>query len=330
MIHIFCSALRSTAHRACLAVACLAIAPSLAWAQAFPTRPIRIVVPIPPGVGPEVEMREIAQRLGSVLGQPVLVENRPGGNGRIAADAVIKAAPDGYTLLLTTPTTVSAEFLYANRPYDSRKDLAPVSLVSSTSFGLYVPADAPHRNLADFLRAANAAPASVTNAIYGVGGTHHLVATWLGDVTGARLRFINYQSTPPYADVAGGRVDSVFESVLPVLGLITAGKLRPLAISGKQRHRQLPDTPTFAEAGHPQFDPLVWSALTAPAGTPRAVIDRLSAAVAEVVRSPDFVRRSEERSRDVIGSTPSELAAFLDTERARWQSLIEKHGIRAD
>jgi tripartite-type tricarboxylate transporter receptor subunit TctC len=322
--------LKCCVRSACVAIGLFAAWPWLAMAQSFPTKSIRIVVPVPPGVGPEIEMREIAQRLGNLIGQAVIVENRPGGNGRIATDIVIKAAPDGHTLLLTTPTTVSAEFLYASRPYDSKADLAPVSLVSSTAFGVYVNAESPHKNFADFVNAAKASPQSITNGIYGVGGTHHLVGTWLAQVTGAQLRFVNYQTTPPYTDVAAGRVDSVFESVLPVIGLVRSGKLRPLAISGSRRHNQLPDVPTFSEAGYPQFDPIVWSALTAPAGTPKETIDKLSAAIREVVRSPSFVRASEERSRDPIGSSPAELAAFMDTERERWRAIIQSNGIRAD
>lgn len=308
----------------------LAVLPFAAHSQTFPSKPIRIVVPFPAGLGPDVEMREVAQRLSSSLGQAVIVDNRPGANGRVAAEMVIRSAPDGYTLLLTTPTTLTAEYIYPSRPYDSRVDLTPVSLVSTTVFGLYVSAESKHQNLADFVREAKEKPGSVTNGILGNGGAHHLMGAWFGDVTGAKLRFITYQSSPPYTDAAAGRIDSVFESVLPVLGLIKGGKLRPLAVSGNQRHRQLPDVPTFKEAGYADFNPIAWSGLTAPGKTPKAAIDRISAAVAEIVRSPDFVRLSEERSRNPIGSSPEEFASFLEQERTRWSSIITRHGIRAD
>jgi tripartite-type tricarboxylate transporter receptor subunit TctC len=313
-----------------LALFGLAAVPTLSRAQAFPNKPIRIIVPIPAGVGPEVEMRQIAARLSTLLGQGVIVENRPGAAGRIATDAVIKSPADGYTLLLTTPSTAILEYVSAVPPYDSRRELTPVSLVSSTAFALYVSGDSPIQNLAQYIQAAKAKPDSITMGTFGIGGTHHMVSAWLSDVAGIQLRYIHYQTSPPYNDAARGEINSVFESVLPVLGLVKSGKLRAIGVSGKTRHAQLPDTPTYAEAGLPQFNPIVWSALSAPAKTPPAVVDRLSAAIAEVVRSPDFVKLSQERSRDAIGSTPAEFGAFFEQEHARWSAIAKKAGVRIE
>jgi len=301
-----------------------------AFAQDFPNKPIRIIVPLPPGVGPEVEMRQIASRLAILIGQPVIVENRPGASGRIATDIVIKSPPDGYTLLLTTPTTLSTEYVNSPPPYDSRRDLSPVSLVSSTTFGLYVSSESNFRTLNQFIETAKNKPDGLTMGVFGVGSTHHLVGEWFNDTMNVKLRFINYQTTPPYNDASSQQIDSVFESVLPVLGLIKSGKLRPLAISGKSRHRQLPDVPTYSEAGYPQFDPIVWSALMAPSKTPTTIVDKLSASISEVVRNPEFVRISQERSREAIGSTPNEFSIFLEQERIRWSSIIKKAGIKAE
>jgi tripartite-type tricarboxylate transporter receptor subunit TctC len=313
-----------------LALLWLAVLPTASRAQPFPSKPIRIIVPIPAGVGPEVEMRQIAARLSTLLGQGVIVENRPGAAGRIATEAVIKSPADGYTLLLATPSTAILEYVSAAPPYDSRRDLTPVSLVSSTAFALYVSGDSPIQNLAQYLQAARARPDSVTMGTFGVGGTHHMVGTWLSDVAGIQLRYIHYQTSPPYNDAARGEISSVFESVLPVLGLVKSGRLRPIGVSGKTRHAQIPEVPTFAEAGLPQFNPIVWSALAAPGKTPPAVVEKLSAAIAEVVRNPEFVKLSQERSRDPIGSTPQEFGAFFDQEHARWSAIARKAGVRIE
>ena len=319
-------------HRFAFLLAALGVlaAPAALKAQALPNKPIRIIVPIPAGVGPEVEMRQIAARLTTLLGQSVIVENRPGAAGRIATEAVIKSPPDGTLLLLATPSTAILEYVSAVPPYDSRRDLTPVSLVSSTAFALYVSAESPIQNFAQYIQAAKSKPDSVTMGTFGVGGTHHMTGEWLSDVTGIKLRYIHYQTSPPYNDAARGEVASVFESVLPVLGLVKSGRLRPIGVSGKARHAQIPDVPTFTESGFPQFNPIVWSALSAPGKTPQAVVDKLSAVVAEVVRNPEFVKLSQERSRDPIGSTPQEFAAFFDQEHARWSAIAKKSGVRLE
>ena len=311
-------------------VAFAALLPLLSQGQDFPAKPIRVVSPLPAGVGPEVEMRQIAARLSKVLGQSVLVENRPGAGGRIAVNAVITAPADGYTLLLSSLSTIIQQYVNKTQPYDMHKELTPVSLMTTSGMALYVSAGSPYQTLDQFIQAVKSRSGDVTMGTTGIGAAYHLIGEWFADAAGIQLRFIHYQTSQPYNDVARGEVSSVFETILPVFGLVKAGKLRPLAIAGKSRHRQFPEVPTFAEAGYPQFDPIVYNALSAPAKTPAAIVEKLSAAIAEVVRDPEFFRMSQERSREVIGSTPQEAAAFFDREHAKWSAIVAKTGLRLE
>ncbi len=298
-------------------------------AQDYPTRPIRIVVPTPPGSGPDVDVRQVAQRLGQLLGQPVVVENRPGAAGRIATEAVAKSAPDGYTFLVGTPgALVIGPMLYANLPYDVKTDLVPVSLVSTTAYALVVHPSVTAPDLKAYVAQTRSNPDVGNVGTLGVGSTQHLTSEWFNLVTDARSKPIHYNTSNPYADLIGGQLPGIFEAPLPLWGSVKQGKLKVLAISGKRRWPQLPDAPTFSEAGYPAFDPVVWIGLLAPAGTPPAIVAKVSEGIAQVARQPDIVTQRSEAFSESVGSTPQAFGAFLDAERAKWGDVIRKANVK--
>ena len=302
---------------------------ALVQAQDYPNKPIRFIVPVPPGAGPDVDVRQMAPKLAQILGQPVVVENRPGAAARIATEAVIKSAPDGYTFLVGTPTAlITGPLLYHNLPYDARKDLTPVSLISTTAYALTVGSAVPAQTASAFVALAKSNPTYSNIGTVGVGAATHLAGEWFSDVAQAQLKFIHYNTSTPYSDLISGQISGIFEAVLPVIGNVKSGRLRVLAISGSSRYPQLPDVPTFAEAGYPSYDPMVWIGLLAPAGTPPQIINRMSAAIAQVAKTPEIIAMRKEAFSDSVGSTPAEFSKFLDDERAKWGAVIKKANVK--
>ncbi len=301
-----------------------------AAAQEYPNKPIRFVVPVPPGAGPDVDMRNIAARLGPLLGQTIIVENRPGAGTRIAIEAVVKAAPDGYTFLVGTPSLATAPSLYAKLPFDVKRDLVPVSLLSTTAYALTINAAVPAQTVAAYVALAKTNPAHATAATFGIGTVPHLAGAWFASLSGADLRFIHYNTSAPFNDLLAGQTSVMLEAMLPMVGNVKAGRLRMLAISGKNRQPLMPDVPTFAEAGMPAFDPLVWIGVLAPAGTPPAIVSRMSAALAQVAKMPEVIAFRRDAGSDSVGSTPEEFATFLDAQRAKWGAVIQKIGLKLE
>jgi tripartite-type tricarboxylate transporter receptor subunit TctC len=299
--------------------------------QDYPNKPIRFIVPVPPGAGPDVDIRQMAPRLGALLGQTVVVENRPGAAGRIATEVVVKSAPDGYTFLVGTPTAlVTGPFLYANLPYDAKRDLAPISLISTTAFALTVNSSVPAQNAKEYVALTKTNPNYANAGTVGIGAATHLAGAWFGAVSGADLKFIHYNTSTPFNDLLSGQISAIFEALLPVMGNVKAGRLRVLAISGKARHPLFPDTPTFTESGYPTYDPLVWIGALAPAGTPKPIINKVSAAIAQVARVPEIVAQRRDTVSESVGGTPEEYAAFLDAERAKWGAVIKQTGVKIE
>ena len=300
------------------------------WAQEYPAKPIRFIVPTPPGSGPDADMRHIGARLGPLLGQTIIIDNRPGAGTRIAIEAAVKAPADGYTFLVGTPSLTTAPSLYAKLPFDVKRDLLPVSLLSTTAYALVVNAQVPAQTAAAYAALSKTSPAHGNVATFGIGTIPHLAGAWFASMTGADLKFIHYNTSAPFNDLLAGQTQAMFEALLPSIGNIKAGRLRVLAISGKNRHHQMPEIPTFAEAGLAAFDPLVWIGVLAPAGTPPAIVNRVSAALAQVAKSPEVVAYRRDVGSDSIGSTPEEFAAFLEAERNKWGAVIQKIGLKLE
>ena len=302
---------------------------ALVHAQDYPNKPIRFIVPVPPGSGPDVDVRQMAPKLAQILGQPVVIENRPGAAARIATEAVVKSAPDGYTFLVGTPTAlITGPLLYNNLPYDAKKDLAPVSLISTTAYALTVGSAVPAQTASAFVALAKSNPTYSNIGTVGVGAATHLAGEWFSDVAQAQLKFIHYNTSTPYSDLISGQISGIFEAVLPVIGNVKSGRLRVLAISGSSRYPQLPDVPTFAEAGYPSYDPMVWIGLLAPTGTPPQIINRMSAAIAQVAKTSEIIAMRKEAFSDSVGSTPAEFSKFLDDERTKWGAVIKKANVK--
>jgi tripartite-type tricarboxylate transporter receptor subunit TctC len=260
----------------------------------------------------------------------VVIENRPGAATRIAIEAVVKSPADGYTFLVGTPSLATGPSLYASWPYDVKRDLVPVSLVSTTAYALTVNAAVPAQTAGAYIAQLKTNPAQGNVATYGIGTIPHLAAAWFGAASGTELKYIHYNTSPPFADLVAGQTSAIFDALLPVFGNVKAGKLRVLAISGKARHPLLPDVPTFAEAGVAGYDPLVWIGVLAPAGTPRPIVNRVSAAIAQVARLPEVVAQRRDAGSDSVGSSPDEFATFLDAEREKWGAVIRRIALKLE
>ena len=296
---------------AILIVACLA---GVAVAQSFPSRPVRLVVPYPPGAPVDALARGFAETLAPLLGQPVLVETRAGANEIVAATAVAKAPPDGHTLLLGTDAAFTQNaFLYAKLPYDARRDFIPVSRLVHVNMVLIVRGDLPERDLRAFVARMKTDGRDRHYASAGAGGTTHLAMESLKREAGFELQHVAYKGVAPaMQDLLGGSVDALFAGATAALGHLASGKVRVLAVSGAKRALALPDVPTFAEAGYPGTQASFYLGLAAPAGTPPSVVERLSAEARKAVLDAAFLAKFVQPfAYDPIGDSPSEFAAFL-------------------
>ena len=303
---------------------------SLAMAQDWPSKPIKFIVPVPAGTGPDVDIRQIGKNLSLILGQSIVIENRPGAAARIGVEAAIRSAPDGYTFLVGTPSLTTMQALYPKLGFDPKKDLVPVSLASITNYTLSVNAQVPAKTLPEYVKLAKTDAKYASIGTLGMGAINHLAAAWFSNLVGLDANYIHYSTTSPFTDLASGQIPVVFDAMLPVMGQVKAGRVRTLAISGKTRHPLLPDVPTFAEAGLPTFDPLVWIGILAPAGTPGAIVNKMSAAVSQVAKMPETVAARRDVGSESIGSSPEEFAAFLEGERSKWSAVIKKNNIMVE
>jgi tripartite-type tricarboxylate transporter receptor subunit TctC len=312
-------------------LAALALAQPV-WAQDWPTKPIRIVVPHPPGVGIDVDARVLAARMAEDLGQQVIVENRPGGGTLLATEAVARAAPDGYTVGISTPAGLAAHPRLYDRPaFNVERDLAPVSLLWRHPWAVFVHRDVPATTLADLLALARNRPDTLNYATTGVGSFQQLSVEWMMSLTGGHMRHIPYGTNPWLPDLLSGRVQVVHWTVSSMVEHVKAGKLRMLAVSNQgRRSEQLPDVPTFAEAGLQAFDVTVWAGMVVPAGTPKAVIDALAASASRAAHTQAFRQHLSDGGGSAVASTPAEFDSFLRSERRRWHQVIIDAGIRLE
>ncbi len=315
--------------RACL-VALLAtgLAAGRAAAAGFPTRPLTLVVPFAPGGIADLTARAVADAMAADLGQPVVVDNRPGAGAIAASTAVARAAADGHTLLLVTNGHAVSRSLFRQLPYDAARDFAPISLLGQFDLGLFVAAEARWPTLAAWLAEARARPGRLSVGSIAVGSTQHLSAAWLQAHADVDVLRVPYTGTPALlAALRGGEVDLAVEIVAPMRPQLDAGTVRALALTGPARLALLPAVPTADEAGLPGFVVASWNALAAPAGTPPAVIARLQAAVAAALAAPALRQRLEPLGMRLQASTPAELADWLGRETERWGGVVRRAGI---
>ena len=303
---------------------------SCALAQDYPNRPVRLIVTVPPGGAADFIARLVGGKLGDALGQPVLVENRGGAGGTIAADAVAKAAPDGYTLLQNSITTHGVgPHLYSKLPYDPVKDFSAVSGLALLPLIMAVNAELPAKTVNDVV--ALAKKENLNFASSGNGGAPHMAAELFKSVTGAPITHVPYKgSGPAVADLIGGRVQIMFDAAPSLIAHIRAGKLRVLAAASAERNRLLPEVPTFAELGHPRVAVSLWYGLLAPAATPAAIVTRLNAEVAKILQSADVGEKLAAQGAEPMPGTPQAFASFMREEMAKWAPVVKQAGVKLD
>jgi tripartite-type tricarboxylate transporter receptor subunit TctC len=298
----------------------------------YPNRPISLIVTVPPGGAADFVARIIGSKLADALGQPVVTNNRGGAGGTIAAAAVAKSDPDGYTLLLNTIATHGiGPHLYPNLPYDPVKDFSPIILVAKLPLIMTVNAALPVQSVNDVIALAKARPGQLAFASAGNGGAPHLAGELFKTLTGTDLLHVPYRgSGPAVVDVVAGRIAIMFDAVPSLLPFITAGTLRPLAAASAERNRLLPDIPTFAELGYGGMDISLWYGIVAPAGTPQPIVQRLNAELVKILDAPDVRKSFADQGADTKGGTPEDFAAFMREESARWRTVVKQAGIKQD
>jgi tripartite-type tricarboxylate transporter receptor subunit TctC len=322
-----------TRGRRWLAPGCIAAAGLLASAaQAdYPSKAVRIIAPFPAGSGPDANAREIAAELTKLLGQSFYVENRPGASNIIGTEVAAKAPADGYSLYIGTTSSLSVvPHLYSKLPFDAEKDFAPVSLLGVLNTGLIATPGVEARDARALIAALKARPDSVAVATAGIGSYSHLSALWFNSAAGVKTNLVPYNSSSPYVDLIAGQVQLMFDGLPAAAGNIHTGKLKLLAITGKERAPSFPDVPTFAEAGLPDYAPIAWQGLLAPAGTPKPVLEKLSAAMRKACQSSELARKWRDYGGELRCNTPAEFKAFIDADRAMWGKVIREARVKLD
>ena len=321
--------LHVVAQASLLVLGCIGLAlPALA---AYPEKPLRLVVPFAPGGGTDLVGRLVAEGMAQDLGQPVIVDNKPGAGTIIGTDFVAKSAADGYTLVMGTFALAVNPALVAKLPFDPNKDLAPVGLIGTSPNVLVVRTDKPWKSVNDVLNAAKAAPGKLNYGSYGNGTSAHLAGALFANLAKVELTHIPYKgSSPALTDLLGGQIDMMFTTVASVAQYINAGKLRALAVTSGKRSPAWPDLPTLAEAGVVGYMAESWYAVYAPAGTPAAAVARLNAALKQAVKSENFRSRVEAEGLVSNVGTPAELERYVRAEQLRWRRVVQDARITAD
>jgi len=319
---------KSCLRLAALIVAALAIS---AQAQSWPNKPVKIILPFPPGGSTDLLAREVALGLTTANGQQFVVENKPGAASTLGTAFVAKAPPDGYTFLFTSSHYAIVATLYKNLPYDAKKDLAPVSMVADIPVVLVANAAVPAKSVQELIALAKAKPGTLNFASSGAGGVAHLSGELFKALAGVDLRHVPYKGgAPAMQDLLGGHVQLMFDAISTSLPNIRAGKLHALAWTGKTRSPILPDLPTIAESGVPGYASAAWFAMFAPAGTPKDIVQKLSAQVKTIVANPALRERQLGLGVDLVGSTPEALEAQLSEEIVKWAKVIKDSGAQAE
>jgi tripartite-type tricarboxylate transporter receptor subunit TctC len=311
-----------------LSLSCMLFAATVVVAQDYPSRPVRIVVPLSPGGFADTPARMLAPRLTAALGRQVFVENRPGAGSTIGADFVAKSAPDGYTLLLTgTPHVISAH-LYKNLAYDALKDFTHIALIASGPYALVVnPQQLPVSSVRELIAAARAQPGKIDYASSGNGSAQHLVSALFNSMAGIDMNHVPYKgSAPAMQDLIGGQVKVSFAGVPNVLAHVKSGRLRALAVSTPKRWSELPDVPTVAEAGVPGYEATLWLNISGPAGMPADIVQRLSTEIAKALQDQEVQNNFRAAGVDATSMGPKELSAFMRTEYDKWGKVVKDTG----
>ena len=310
----------------------LALVAPLAGAQAWPAKPIKWVVPFAPGGTTDILARTVGEKLAQALGQPVIIENKPGAGGGVGAELVARAAPDGYTIMGGTISThaINAS-LYKNLPYDPVKDFVPIVLLARVPNMLVVNPDVPAKNVAELIVLLKANPGKYTFASSGNGTSQHLSGELFKSMSGTDMQHIPYKGSPPaLQDVMGGQVTMTFDNITTAWPLAKSGKLRALAVTTATRSSIAPDVPTLAESGLPGFEVGSWQGVFAPAGTPPDIVRRLNAEIVRILGLPDVKEKLAGLGAELVGNTPEEFAVLVKAEVVKWADVVRKSGAKVD
>lgn len=311
---------------ALLAVSCLA------QAQGYPTKPIRLVVPFAPGGSSSIVARSVALEMEKGLGQPIIIDNRPGGGGNVAMQEVARAEPDGYTLIISHIGTFAVNpFMFESLPFDTNKDFAAVSLLAKVPNIFVVHADVPAKDMREFVALVRKQPGKLYYGSAGNGSAGHLAMEYLKLVAGMDIQHVPYKGTGPnLVDLVAGRTHATSAGSPPLMPHVKAGKLRVIAVGTPQRLASLPDVPTVAEQGYPGFETTQWYGIHAPAKTPPAIIRRLADEAAKAARTPAVAERFKVDDAEAVGSTPEEYAKYVAAEQQRWGEVVRKANIKVN
>ncbi|MEG0051743.1 MAG: tripartite tricarboxylate transporter substrate binding protein [Comamonas sp.] len=304
-----------------------------AFAQSnYPSKPIRLIVPFPPGGGTDMIARAVAQKIAEQNKWNVVIDNRPGAGGNLGVDAAAKAAPDGYTLVMGQTSNLAINpTLYPKLPYKPLTDLAPVALVSSSPIVMVASVNSPFKSFAEVVAAAKKAPDSFTLGYSGNGTVAHLAGEMAENAAGIQLRHVPYKgAAQALTDVMSGQVTFYMSSIPTLLGHVRNGKVRPIVITSAERSGQLPDTPTLAENGYKNFDAISWFGILAPAGTSAPIIQKLNQAINQALKQPDVAEKLRSEGGDVLGGSPEQFAQLLRNEIPRWGQIVKKSGASLD
>jgi tripartite-type tricarboxylate transporter receptor subunit TctC len=315
---------------AALAAVSLSLALAPAHAQDYPSRPVRILVPLAAGGGMDTVTRGLAQKLGDAFGQTVVVDNRPGAGSQVALEILSAAPPDGHTLMMLSATTVVHPILYKSR-FDIVRDFAPISQVTSQGYVLVIHPKIPAKSVAEFVQYLKANPGKLNYGSSGIGSLIHMSGELFQIATGTKMIHVPFKGMgAAYTDLVAGRVESGFPTIISSIPHIQAGRLRPLAVTPPQRVGALPDTPTFAQAGVKGVVVVNWYGLVAPGKTPAALVNRIAGEAAKAMRSPDMEKRLAAEGSEPVGGTPQQFAAHLKSEHAQWTRVIKTAGIKGE
>ena len=316
--------------RGTLALA-LALAATASWAQNYPARPVRIVVPFAVGGSADIYGRFLAAKLSDAMGHPFVIENRPGGGAVVGTDAVAKSAPDGYTVLIMSNTHTVNETLIPKKPYDLMRDLAPVTGINYQDLLLVAAPGVQAKDLREFIALAKAQPGKLNYASSGPGTPYHMAGELFKYMAGVDIVHVPHKgSDQARTAVLGGQVDMMFDAISTIVSHVRAGKLKGLATTGKVRSAVTPEIPTAAEAGVPGYEATIWLGLMAPAGTPRPILERLSAEVIKVINASDVKENWGKQGAVPMGMTPDEFGRFVREDVTKWARLVKDTGMKVD
>jgi tripartite-type tricarboxylate transporter receptor subunit TctC len=321
-----------TRRLALLLLLAMPVVPSIALAQAWPSKPIKWVVPFAPGGTTDILARTVGEKLGAALGQPVIVENRPGAGGGVGAEFVAKSPPDGYTLVGGTISThaINAS-LYKSLPYDPVRDFVPITLIARLPNLLVVNPNVPAKNVAELVALMKANPGKYTFASSGNGTSQHLSGELFKSIAGVDMQHVPYKGSPPaLQDVVGGQVTMTFDNITTALPLAKAGNLRALAVTTAQRSAVAPEIPTMAEAGLAGYEIGSWQGVFAPAGTPPEIVRRLNTEIVRILKSPEIRDKLTALGAEPVGNTVDEFSAMVKSEVVKWGDVVKRSGARVD